>query len=57
MLKQSLCDYKDAYILVKETKTIANTAAADVDANDTNIKVIFSNCAPFRKSIAEIKST
>ena len=40
MLKSSLCDYSDAYILVKETITVNNTATADVDANNTVKKVI-----------------
>ena len=47
MLKSSLCDYSDAYILVKGTVTINNTVAAGADANNTNKKVIFKNCAPF----------
>ena len=41
MLKSSLCDYSDAYILVKGTITVNNTAAADTDAKNTNKKVIF----------------
>ena len=32
MVKSSLCDYSDAYILVKGTITVNNTAAADADA-------------------------
>ena len=36
MLKSSLSDYNDAYILVKETITVNNTAAADANANNTN---------------------
>ena len=43
MLKSSLCDYGDAYILVKETIAVNNTATADVDTNNTNKKVIFKN--------------
>ena len=46
MLKSSLCDYSGAYILVERTITVNNTAAADADANNTNKKVIFKNCAP-----------
>ena len=46
MLKSSLCDYSDAYILVKGTISVNNTAAANA-ANNTNRKVIFKNCAPF----------
>ena len=56
MLKSSLCDYSDAYILVKGTITVNNTAAADADANNTNIKVIFKNCAPFTNCISEINN-
>ena len=47
MLKSSLCDHNNAYILVKGTITANNTAAADADANNTNKIVIFKNCAPF----------
>ena len=36
MLKSSLCDYSDAYVLVNGTVTVANTAAEDADANYTN---------------------
>ena len=57
MLKSSLCDYSDAYILVKETITAPNTAAADDDANNANEKVIFKNCAPFINCIREINNT
>ena len=57
MLKSSLCDYSDAYILVKGTITVNNTAAADANANNTNRKVIFKNCAPFTNCISEINNT
>ena len=57
MLKSSLCHYSDAYILVKGTITVNNTAAADADANNTNKKVIFRNCSPFTNSISEINNT
>ena len=56
MLKSSLCDYGDTYILVKGNITV-NTTAADVDANNTNKKVIFKNCAPFTNCISEINNT
>ena len=56
MLKSSFCNYSDAYILVKGTITINNTAAAHVDANNTNKKVIFKNCAPFTSCISEINN-
>ena len=57
MLKSSLCDYSDAYIFVKGTVTVNNTAAARVDANNTNKKLIFKNCAPFTNCISEINNT
>ena len=38
MLKSSLCDYSGAYILVKGTITVNNTAATDADANSTSKK-------------------
>ena len=45
MLKSSLCDYSDSYVLVKGTITVNNTDAADADANNTNKKVIFRLCS------------
>ena len=39
MLRTSLCDYSDAYTLVKGTITVANTAAADADVNNANKKL------------------
>ena len=38
MLKSSLCDYSDVYILVKGTSTVDNTAAAPAAANENNKK-------------------
>ena len=57
MLTSSLCDYSDAYILVKGTISVNNTAAQGVAANNTNKKVIFKNCAPFTNCISEINNT
>ena len=57
MLKSSLCDYSDAYILVKGTITVNNTAAQGAAASNTNKKVIFKNCAPFTNCISEINNT
>ena len=48
MLKSSLCDYSDAYILVKGTISVVNTADAEV---------IFKNCALFTDGISEISNT
>ena len=57
MLRSSLRDYSDAYILVKETITVNNTAAAGADANNVNKKVIFKNCAPFTNCKTKINNT
>ena len=57
MLKSSLCDYSDAYILVKGTVSVNNTAAQGAAANNNNNKVIFKNCAPFTNSISQINNT
>ena len=57
MLKSSLCDYSDAYILVKGTIDVNNTAAQGAAANNTNKKVIFKNSAPFTNCISEINNT
>ena len=56
MLRSSLCDYSDAYILVKGNITLNNTAAADANANKSNKKVIFKNCAPFTNCISKINN-
>ena len=59
MLRSNLCDYADAYILVKGTITI--TSAGDNDAtkrlDEQNKGVIFKNFAPFTKCISRINNT
>ena len=57
MLRSSLCDYGDAYILVKGTITVAKTEAQDADNNGANKKVILKNCAPFTNCINKINNT
>ena len=60
MLRSSLCDYRDAYILVKGNITVnsaAAAAAAGAAANNTDEEVIFKNCAPFANCISEINNT
>ena len=56
MLRSNLCDYADAYILVKGTITV--TGARDDDAakqlDERNKGVIFKNCALFTKCISRI---
>ena len=57
MLRSSLCDYSDAYILVKGNISVNNTAGAGADANNTDNKVIFKNCAPFTDCISKINNS
>ena len=57
MLRSSLCNFSDAYIVVKGTVIVNNTAVAGADANNTNKKVTFKNCAPFIKCIRKINNT
>ena len=57
MLKSSLCDYSDAYILVEGIISVNNTAAADANANNTNKKVLFKSCTPFTNFMSEINIT
>ena len=56
MIRSSLCDYSHAYILVKGTITVPNTAAAGAAVNNTNKKVIFKNCAAFTDCTTEINN-
>ena len=57
MLRSGLCDYSDAYILVKGNITVDNTDGGGGDANNTNKKVIFKNCASFTSCISKINNT
>ena len=56
MLRSSLCDYSDAYILVKGNITVNNTVAGN-DVNNTNKKVICKNFAPFTSCISKINNS
>ena len=56
MLRSSLCDYSDAYILLKGNITVDNTANDGAAANNTNKKVIFKNCVPFTSCISKINN-
>ena len=59
MLRSNLCDYADAYILVKGRIAITgeedNAAARQADERDKG--VTFKNCAPFTKCISRINNT
>ena len=57
MLRSSLCDYSDAYILVKGNISVNNNAGAGAAANNIGKKVIFKNCAPFANCISKINNT
>ena len=59
MLKSSLCDSSDAYILDKGTITIngrgAHAAATQADERDKGVS--FKNCAPFINCKSEVNNT
>ena len=59
MLRSNLCDYADAYILVKGTITItgAGDDAAARQADERDKGVTFKNCVPFTKCISRINNT
>ena len=59
MLQSSLCDYSDAYILVKGKITIigAGDDAAARQADERDKGVAFKNCAAFTNCISEINNT
>ena len=48
-LESSLCDYSDAYILVKGNITVTG--------GDASTKLAFKNCAPFGECRTEINET
>ena len=55
MLKSSLCDYSDAYILVSGTTTVATKAVNN--PNNDGKRVAFKNCVPFTDCISEMNNT
>ena len=63
MLRSSLCNYSDAYILGNIAKiqpgniAVNNNAGASAAANNIGKKVIFKNCAPFTNCISKINNT
>ena len=59
MLRSSLFDYADAYILVQGTVTITGEGdtAAEKRLDERKKGVVFKNCAPFTKCISRINST
>ena len=59
MLRSNLCDYADAYILVKGTITITGREddAATKQADERDKGVTFKNFAPFTKCRSRIGNT
>ena len=59
MLRSNLCDYADAYILVRGAITITGAGNDDAarQADERNKGVILKNCAPFTKCISRINNT
>ena len=55
MLKSSLCDYSDPYMLVSGPTTVA--AQAGNNPNNGDKEVVFKNFAPFTDCISEINNT
>ena len=54
MLKPTLCDYSDAYILVKQTMTVVGQGADATSIEDrSNKQVIFKNCASFTNYVSK----
>ena len=56
MLRSSLCDYCDAYILVSANITVPNTATAGAAANNRK-NIIIKNCTPFTNCISKVNNT
>ena len=56
MLKSSLCDYSDTYILVKGTTSIAEQEGDNPNNNNKEV-VVFKDCTPFTDCISEINNT
>ena len=54
MLRSSLCDYSDAYILVSGAITVTEV---ETGGGNNSIQVVFKKCAPFTSSISEINNT
>ena len=54
LLRSSLCNYSDAYILVSGTITFAVLGAS---RGNNDIQLVFKNCAPFTNFISQINNT
>ena len=56
MLRSSLCDYSEAYIIAKGTISIERVAASE-PADNNDKEVVFKNCSPFTDYLSEINNT
>ena len=52
MLRFNLCDYSDAYIVIKETINVGVVANTNIDQKDD----VLRNISPFRPSIIKIST-
>ena len=59
MLRSNLCDYADAYILIKRTIIITGSWNDDATkrADERDKDVTFKDCAPFTRCISRINNT
>ena len=57
MLRSSLCDYSDAYILVNGTITISPISPPVANPNNNDKEVVFKNCALLTDCISEINNS
>ena len=59
MMRSNLCDYSNAYILLKGTITIDWLGDNDATkrADERSKGAIFKNCAPFTECISNINNT
>ena len=55
MLKASLCDYSDTYVLAKGTISIAELVGNNL--NDNNEELVFTDCVAFTDCINQINYT
>ena len=56
MIRSSLCDYSDPYILLKEIQQLKTQLPKVQTLIIEAKKVVFKNCAPFTDCISEIKN-
>ena len=57
MLKSNLCDYSDAYILVKGTISVPPVQPQAANLNNNDKEVAIKNCAPVTDCISKTNNT